>query len=75
MIIDKTVAMKSSQYIGFLIMDCFSKTKREKMSIFDVSDRITKHESINARQLIMGMFFLYTVGLIEFSEANIWLIK
>ncbi len=73
--IDKDIATRSSQYIGYLILKYFKKKKTEKLSIYQIYDLISKKEQIDLRQIKFGMIFLYSLGIIDFSEANIWLIK
>lgn len=73
--IDKDIATRSSQYIGYLILKYFKKKKTEKLSIYQIYDLISKKEQIDFRQIKFGMIFLYSLGIIDFSEANIWLTK
>jgi len=69
--INKNIAMKSSQYIGFLILNCFKKKKTKKLSIYEIYDLIQKKEKINPKQMKFGLVFLYSVGIIDFWEANV----
>lgn len=71
--IDKNIALQSSYYIGYLILD--SLKNRHTQTIYDLYYYINKKNKLTSRQLMMGMIFLFSLGLIEFSEAKIWLIK
>lgn len=69
-------ALKSSaMYIGYLILKEIQKRDTEKVSIYDVSKALKKAGITNSRQLILGLSFLYSVNIIEFEEANIWVKK
>jgi len=71
--IDKQIAMQSSTYIGYIILKILKQ--RSNCTIYDLYDSINKKHNVSSRQLTMGMTFLFSIGLIDFSEANIWLIK
>ena len=62
-------------YIGYLILKEIQKRDTEKVSIYDVSKALKKAGITNSRQLILGLSFLYSVNIIEFEEANIWVKK
>ena len=69
-------ALKSSaMYIGYLILKEIQKRDTEKVSIYDVSKALKKAGITSSRQLILGLSFLYSVNIIEFEEANIWVNK
>ena len=69
-------ALKSSaMYIGYLILKEIQKRDTEKISIYDVSKVLKKAGITSSRQLILGLSFLYSVNIIEFEEANIWVKK
>ena len=69
-------ALKSSaMYIGYLILKEIQKRDTEKVSIYDVSKALKKAGITSSRQLILGLSFLYSVNIIEFEEANIWVKK
>ncbi len=62
-------------YIGYLILKEIQKRDTEKVSIYDVSKALKKAGITSSRQLILGLSFLYSVNIIEFEEANIWVKK
>ena len=69
-------ALKSSaMYIGYLILKEMQKQEAEKISIYDASKALKKEGITSSRQLILGLSFLYSVNIVEFEEANIWVKK
>lgn len=69
-------ALKSSaMYIGYLILKEIQKQRRDKVSIYDVSKALKKSGISSSRQLVLGLSFLYSVNIVEFEEANIWVKK
>ncbi len=76
MVIANSNALKSSaMYIGYLILKEIQKQGRDKVSIYDVSKALKKSGISNSRQLVLGLSFLYSVNIVEFEEANIWVKK
>ena len=76
MMLASSNALKSSaMYIGYLILKEIRKREAEKISIYDVSKALKKAEITSSRQLILGLSFLYSVNIVEFEEANIWVKK
>lgn len=69
-------ALKSSaMYIGYLILKEIQKQGKDKVSIYDVSKALKKSGISSSRQLVLGLSFLYSVNIVEFEEANIWVKK
>lgn len=76
MMLASSNALKSSaMYIGYLILKEIRRRNAEKISIYDVSKVLKKAGITSSRQLILGLSFLYSVNIIEFEEANIWVKK
>ena len=76
MMLASSNALKSSaMYIGYLILKEIQTRDTEKVSIYDVSKALKKAGITSSRQLILGLSFLYSVNIIEFEEANIWVKK
>lgn len=76
MMLASSNALKSSaMYIGYLILKEIQKQEIEKISIYDVSKVLKKAGITSSRQLILGLSFLYSVNIVEFEEANIWVKK
>lgn len=69
-------ALKSSaMYIGYLILKEIKKQDADKISIYDVSKALKKAGIASSRQLVLGLSFLYSVDIVDFEEANIWVKK
>lgn len=62
-------------YIGYLILKEIQKQGEDKVSIYDVSKALKKNGISSSRQLVLGLSFLYSVNIVEFEEANIWVKK
>lgn len=76
MIITNNNVLKSSaMYIGYLILKEIQKQGKDKVSIYDVSKALKKSGISSSRQLILGLSFLYSVNIVEFEEAYIWVKK
>ena len=76
MMLASSNALKSSaMYIGYLILKEIRKREAEKISIYDASKALKKEGITSSRQLILGLSFLYSVNIVEFEEANIWVKK
>lgn len=76
MMVANSSALKSSaMYIGYLILKEIQKQGEDKVSIYDVSKALKKNGISSSRQLILGLSFLYSVNIVEFEEANIWVKK
>lgn len=75
MVANSNSVKSSAMYIGYLILKEMKEKNSEKVSIYDVS-RILKKKGINSsRQLVLGLSFLYSVDIVEFEEANVWIKK
>lgn len=69
-------ALKSSaMYIGYIILKEIQKQNTDKVSIFDVSKALKNAGITSSRQLILGLSFLYSVNIVDFEEANVWIKK
>lgn len=76
MMVASSNALKSSaMYIGYLILKEIQKQNTDKISIYDVSKALRKAGITSSRQLVLGLSFLYSVNIIEFEEANVWVKK
>lgn len=65
----------SAMYIGYHILKEIQKQDVDSVSIYDVSKALKKQGITNSRQLILGLSFLYSVNIIDFEEAMIWVKK
>lgn len=61
----------SPSYIGFLLLREIKK--ENKISIYKLYEVLKQNDMLSSRQLIIGLSFLYSLNLIEFKEANVWL--
>ena len=75
MLVSSNNMRSSAMYIGYLILRGIRDKKADKISIYEAS-KILKDKGISSsRQLVLGLSFLYSVDIIDFEEANIWLKK
>ncbi len=65
----------SAMYIGYYILKEIQRQDAEKVSIYDVSKALKRRGIVNSRQIILGLSFLYSVDIVEFEEAMIWVKK
>lgn len=75
MIANRNTLKSSAMYIGYLILKEIQKQGQEKISIYDVSKALKKSGVTSSRQLVLGLSFLYSVNIVDFEEANIWVKK
>ena len=75
MMANSNTLKSSAMYIGYLILKEIQKQGSNKVSIYDVSKALKKSGISSSRQLILGLSFLYSVNIVEFEEANIWVKK
>lgn len=69
-------AMKSSAMIvGYKILKEIQNKKVDHISIYDVSDLLRKSGICGSRPLLIGLLFLYSIDVIYFEEAIIWVKK
>ncbi|MGL5255450.1 MAG: ABC-three component system middle component 6 [Proteocatella sp.] len=75
MVANNNSVKSSAMYMGYLILKEIREKNSDKVSIYDIS-RVLKKKGINSsRQLVLGLSFLYSVDIVEFEEANIWIKK
>ncbi|MGN9164986.1 ABC-three component system middle component 6 [Tissierellaceae bacterium HCP3S3_D8] len=75
MLVTKNTISSSSMYTGYLILKEMKIKKTDKISIYELSNSLKKNNIKNSRQLILGLAFLYSVDILDFEEANIWIKK
>ena len=75
MVANSSVLNSSAMYIGYLILKEIKEQKTEKISIYDVSKALKREGITSSRQLILGLSFLYSVDIVDFEEANVWVKK
>ncbi|MEK9131914.1 MAG: hypothetical protein AAB447_03325 [Patescibacteria group bacterium] len=63
----------SSLYLGFLVLKKLAKAKEQKMMLDDIVLNLKQElGSINHRQIIFSLIFLYQSGVVEFAEPYIY---
>ena len=65
----------SSVYVASLILKMFQKRKLKKLSIFEVAEELKKYDIEHYRQVIFGLSFLYSAGVVDFKEPYIYVLK
>lgn len=75
MVANPKVLKSSAMYIGYHILKEIQEQGKEQISIYDISTALKAAGIGGSRQLIMGLSFLYSVDIIEFEEAMIWVKK
>ena len=75
MVANPNVLKSSAMYIGYHILKEIQAQGKERVSIYDISKALKSAGIGGSRQLIMGLTFLYSVDVIEFEEAMVWVKK
>lgn len=75
MVASSNVLKSSAMYVGYLILKEIKKLDVDKVSIYEVSRALKRNGITSSRQVVLGLSFLFSVNLIEFEEANIWVKK
>ena len=65
----------SSVYVGSLILTLFQNKRVAKLTLFEVSDFLRKHQVVHYRQVFFGLAFLYVSNVIEFDEPYISIVS
>jgi len=69
-------ALKSSaMYVGYQILKEIQNQGVDEISIYDLSKALKTVGIGGSRQLIMGLSFLYSVDIVDFEEAMVWVKK
>lgn len=75
MLVNSATAKTSAMYIGYVILDGIRRIDKEKVSIYELSEILKKKGIKSSRQLVIGLSFLYSVDVLDFEEANVWIRK
>ena len=60
-------------YIGYLILKILRSKDDQKISIFEMTEKLKRELTIiHYRQLVLSLSFLYTSGIINFTEPYIY---
>ena len=74
MLVSKDENIKtSSVYVASLILKKIKNHKGNKISIFEISKELKKHNITRYRHLFFGLAFLYSSGIIDFKEPFIYI--
>ncbi len=65
----------SSVYVASRILKVFQKKKLKKLSFFEVTEELKKYEIKHYRQIVFGLSFLYSTGVVDFEEPYIYVLK
>ena len=61
----------SPPIVAFKIMSLIETKSDEKVSIFDITDMFRKEKWFSYNNIVLGLIFLYTAGLIDFDEPYV----
>jgi hypothetical protein len=61
----------SPPIVAYKIMSLIKTKGDEKVSIFDITDGFRKEKWFSYNNIVLGLIFLYTVGLIDFDEPYV----
>lgn len=73
--IDRSIALLEPSFTGYLILKVFDKSKVEKLTLYELMDKIKHYGITTSRQLIFGLTFLFSVDLILIDEVHVCLKK
>jgi len=74
MLISKDENIKTSPvFVASLILKQFQLKKVAKMSIFDISQSLKKHEVVQYRHILFGLTFLFSTSIIDFKEPYFYI--
>ena len=73
-LISKDEDLKSTPvYIGFLILKIIKQSRKDKISIFEVMEKLKKDiKIIHYRQIVFSLMFLHSSGVIDFTEPYLY---
>ena len=73
-LITKDESIKTTPiYIGYLILKILKSKKEDKVSIFEVTEKLKKElVIIHYRQIVLSLPFLFAAGVINFREPYIY---
>lgn len=73
-LLSKDEQIKSSSiYLGYIVLKELQNSANGKISIYDLIELLRKKNGIvHYRQLLFALIFLYTSGVVDFSEPYIY---
>ncbi len=73
MLVSKDENIKTSAvYVGSLVLEQLQKNKKNKISIFEISENLKKYNIVSYRHIVFALMFLYSCGIIDFKEPFIY---
>ena len=57
--------------VGYRILSFINDKDDEKVSLFDITDKFKDEKWFSPKTLYFGMFFLFSVGLINFEQPYV----
>lgn len=74
MLISKDENIKTTPvYVASLILKQYQLNKVDKMSIFDISKALKKHEIVQYRHILFALTFLFSTNIIDFKEPYFYI--
>lgn len=61
----------SPPIVAYKIMSLIETKADKRMSIFDITGKFRKEKWFSYNNIVLGLTFLYTTGLIDFDEPYI----
>lgn len=63
--------MTSPPVLGYKVLAFMQEKKVDKISVFDIADRFKNEKWFSPKNLYFAMFFLFSLGLIDFQKSYI----
>jgi hypothetical protein len=61
----------SPPIVAYKIMSLIEAKAEQKISIFDITEGFRKEKWFSYNNIVLGLIFLYTAGLIDFDEPYV----
>ncbi|WP_458735867.1 hypothetical protein [Zobellella taiwanensis] len=61
----------SPPIVAYKIMSLIEAKANEKVSVFDITGEFRKEKWFSYNNIVLGLIFLYSVGLIDFDEPYV----
>ncbi len=73
MLVSKDENIKTSAvYVGSLVLQYIKDTKKDKITIFEITENLQKKNIISYRHIVFALMFLYSCKIIDFKEPYIY---
>ena len=75
MLVSKDENIKTSAvYVGSLILEQLKKSKKDRITIFEIAEDLQEKNIISYRQIVFALMFLYSCEIIDFKEPYIYVL-